>query len=881
MGKLCTQCGHDIPDGSPFGICPRCCLSGPEKQTDELIEGIELGELIGKGSFGEVYAGVVLDHSLREVAVKILGEAGLERSRFLEEMQILALLKHPNIAQLTGSGQTRDGRPYYHMELIEGTSLDDYQGEALPVMIQIAEAVSHAHRNGVIHRDLKPGNVLVTSEGEVKVIDFGIARVVSGPIAVAHAATENLRLGTPLYMSPEQLEGDPRIDTRTDVYSLGLLFYELCLGRAVLEGVVSPENSWSANAEALKGFSFPRLQPREFDWVARQACAFEREERYPSVDAFLADLRSIERGTLVSAGTKSRLYLAKRIVRKHRQALVICSLLLVFLVSLTAMSLSMAKQDRQAREEIGESMEQLQSAEFKTRIAASDARLGEANLALERDDAMEALRVVDLALELNSGNDEAIYFRNFLLATRAFARVLMPPEVGFQIAGVELHEAGFLVRSESGETAVVERERGRLSHPAKDIVVRDVKGLVSFTSSTTGESLLSPLLYSSGQGLSCFSPKTGVLATVSKEEGLRLWDVSKLRTPSARKVISPSVAWLSFERGKDTLWMVNEEASLYYWPSWSKPLPLGQVKGFGEEFFEKVTIKNRRDYLWTFWQGGNQRGMAGGKMVNLRAMMAVEEHTEKAGTSVRISTVARDTDVVLFTDSAGAIGVRKETEEGGYDFLPGPLVPVKRLALSASGGLGAVAFENGELAIFDPTKREYLRRWKPGGVPVCIALLDSEELLLVGFEDGTIQFVNPHDGSEVRERIAVGSPGLEIVVVPHRDEFLTRVDGDLHVRRWDARSGGLLNSGMRHEDGVLWFSCSLDGKFLFSIDQKEWNPKRGFLRVWSLRSGKEIVPALAHRAPLNCAVIYENGKRIATATEDGTVRRWSINQKSQ
>jgi WD40 repeat protein len=528
-----------------------------------------------------------------------------------------------------------------------------------------------------------------------------------------------------------------------------------------------------------------------------------------------------------------------------------------------------------------EDFESFEAEEFAHRFQGHGVVFGEENLALERDDAMESLRVVDLALELNPGNDEAIYFRNFLLATRAFARVVEAPGIHFPIAEVELHEAGFLVRSESGETAVVERERGRLSHPAEDIVVRDVKGLVSFTSSTTGESLLSPLLYSSGKGLSCFSSRTGVLATVSKEEGLRLWDVSKLRTPSARKVISPSVTRLSFERGKDTLWMVNEEASLYYWPSWSRPLPIGKVKGFGEEFFEKVTIENRRDYLWTFWQGGNQRGMAGGKMEHLKAMVAVEDHTRKAGTSVRISTMARDSDVVLFADSAGAIGVRKEKEEGGYDFLPGPLVPVKRLVLSASGGLGAVVFEDGELAIFDPTKREYLRRWKPGGVPVCIALLDSEELLLVGFGDGTIQFVNPHDGLEVRERISVGSPGLEIVVVPHRDEFLTRVDGDLHVRRWDARSGELLSSGMRHEDGVLWFSCSLDGKFLFSIDQKEWNPKRGFLRVWSLRSGKEIVPALEHRAPLNCAVIYENGKRIATATEDGTVRRWSINQKSQ
>jgi len=844
-----------------------------------LIEGIELGELIGQGSFGEVYAGVVLDHSLREVAVKILGEAGLERARFLEEMQILTLLKHPNIAQFTGSGETRDGRPYYLMDLVEGTPLDDFRGETLPVVIQIAEAVSHAHRNGVIHRDLKPGNVLVTEEGVVEVIDFGIARVVSGPIAVSHAATVNMRLGTPLYMSPEQLEGDPRIDTRTDVYSLGLLFYELCLGRPVLEGVVSPENSWSANAEALEAFSFPRLQPREFDWVALKACAYEREDRYQSMDAFLADLRSIAQGTLVSAGTKSRLYLAKRVVRRHRQALTILSLLLVLLVSLTAMSLSMAKRDRQAREEIGDSMKQVQGAEWETRIAASDARLGEANRALERDDAREALRIVDLALDLNPGNDEAVYFRNFLLATRAIAKRIEAPQIDFEIVEVELHDRGFLVRSENGETAVVEQEKKRLSYPARDVEVRDERGVVTFSSRETGESLISPVLYGSSEGRACFSATTGVLATVSKEEGLRLWDVSGLRTPSARKIISPSVSWLSFERGKDTLWMVNGEASLFYWPSWSKPLRIAKVEGFGEEFFERVSLDNRRDYLWTFWQGGNQRGLAGSKLQNLKAMMSLEQHTEKAGTSIRISTMARDRDVVLFTDSAGAIGVRNDL--GTWDFLPGPVVPVKRLALSATGGLGAIIFETGELGVFVPSTQEYLRRWKPEGEPRCLAILDDEELLLIGMEDGTIHFVNPHDGLEVRPRIVVGSPGLEVKVVPHRDEFLTRVDGDLHIRRWDGKSGGLLSSGMRHEDGVLWFSCSLDGKFLFSIDQKERDPVRGSLRVWSLRSGQEIVPALAHAAPLNCATIYESGRRIATAAADGTVRRWTISQESQ
>ena len=876
MKKACEQCGGEIPDESPFGMCPRCCLSGEATLDDQLIEGIELGESLGKGSFGEVYAGVLLDYSLKEVAVKIMGASCYEKERFLEEMQILALLQHPNIAQLIGSGETKDGRPYYHMELIEGVPLDEYQGDPPPVMIQIAEAISHAHQHGIIHRDLKPTNVLVTSEGVVKVIDFGIARVVSGPMMVSHAETLNVRLGTPLYMSPEQLDGDPRIDTRTDVYALGLLMYELYLGRPALEGVLSSERSWSANSAELEKFEFPKLLPREADWVATKACAFDREERYQSVEAMLADLRALADGRMVSAGRKSGVYLAKRFVKRYRYALAMLLIVIAALATITGMSLSMASRDRQAKETIGESLEQLKEAEEKTRVVASDARLREANIALGRDDAREALRIVDLALELDPENDEAHYFRNFLLATRSIARLVEIERPKFEVIDIALHPNGFEARGGSGEVLVIQRKSARLGHPKEDIVVEDTEGLVKFRSKISGESLLSPVLYGSGSGTSCFSPRSGTLATVSAESGLQVWDVSHLRAPSTMRSIDPPVTWLSFERGKDTMWMVSQNATLYYWPGWSSPIGLSEIQGFGGAFYNDVSMQNRRDYLWTFWLGGNQRGLAGGKWENLNAMVSIEKHTEAAGTSLMISMMARDRDTVMFADSAGAIGVRNE--KGKFELLPGPVVPAKRLALSAEGGLGAAILETNELVTFVPETRTYLKRWKPEGRPRCLAYLDSEDLLVVGTEEGMLSFFDPQSGEKIGDSIETKGNGLEITVVPDCDEFLTRFDDDLNVRRWNARTGELLHSGLRHEDGVLWFSCSLDGKFLFSIDQKVDDPKRGFLRVWSLRSGQEIVPALEHEAPLNCATIYENGRRIATASADGKVRRWTINQ---
>jgi hypothetical protein len=879
MGKdmpgICTECGHAIPDGSPSGICPRCCFAAFPARNDELIEGIEIGELLGEGSFGEVFAGTQLDFSLREVAVKIMRQPGLERQRFLDEMQIVALLKHPNIAQLHASGTTRDGRLYYTMELVDGVGFGQESSDALTTMIQLASALAHAHQQGVIHRDLKPSNVLMMEDGTVKVIDFGIARVVSGPLAVSRGLTQGMRLGTPLYMSPEQIEGDPRIDALTDVHALGLLFYERVLGRPVLEGVVSPEDSWAVNLHRLEDFDFPTLSPCEFDWVARKACAFEREDRYQSVDALLTDLRSIQRGTMVSAGQKSRAYRARRALRKYRTFVTIVGLVILVLAVLAGMGMRMAARDRKAAREIGRVMDQLRAAEAATKVKDSRARLREANFALGRDDAVRALAAVDRALELHPGNDEAIYFKNFLRATRSFATPLPPPDLRLQAVDVAAHPDGFVVRSLDGDEQIVRLESRGLSRRFRDVAVHDDPGgILTFTSRETGEPMLSPLNYGSGTERAAVSPERGMAAATTPDGGLRLWDLSDLRPPFATTRFPRQITWLNFERESDCLWLMDEEAFLHRWSEKGNTFEFSRTNGFGQSFFDRHSLEDRGDYLWTFWLGGNQRGLAGGKAAALVGLLAVDWHTRSRGTSIMISAVARDRDTVLFIDSAGDIGVRNE--RGTYDFLPGPPAPVRRVALTGNGELGAVLLESGELATFSTTSRKYLHRWKPAAPLTSLILLDRGKLLVAGDRLGGIHFFDPSNGEVKRSAIDTRSPGLELAAVPHREEFLTRSDGELHIKRWDARSGRLLHSGMRHQDGVLWFSCSLDGKFLFSIDQESDSPTRGSLRVWSLLGGEEIVPALTHDSPLNCATIYENGRRIATAAADGSVRRWSI-----
>jgi serine/threonine protein kinase len=202
-------------------------------------------ERIGEGGCGVVYLAEQSEPVRRKVALKII-RRGLDTesviARFESERQSLALMNHPNIARVFDAGTTESGRPFFVMELVHGEKITDHCDacrlgikQRMELFIQVCNAIQHAHQKGVIHRDIKPSNILVTTQdGQAapKVIDFGIARAVEGRFSDDTRITGNSQLiGTPAYMSPEQAEGSLNLDTRGDIYSLGVLLYELLTGR--------------------------------------------------------------------------------------------------------------------------------------------------------------------------------------------------------------------------------------------------------------------------------------------------------------------------------------------------------------------------------------------------------------------------------------------------------------------------------------------------------------------------------------------------------------------------------------------------------------------------------------------------------------------------
>ncbi|MBK8597932.1 MAG: serine/threonine protein kinase [Holophagales bacterium] len=288
---------------------------------------------IGRGGMGAVYLAERSDGEfLRQVAVKVLrpGSDGRESERrFRQERQILARLEHPAIARLLDGGTSASGTPYLVMELVAGEPCTDYCRERqlgvadrLQLFLEVASAVQYAHQQLVVHRDLKPSNIFVTPEGRVKLLDFGIARLLEDEPADAALTATGRQVLTLRHASPEQVRGEP-VTTASDVYSLGVLLYELLAGRspygpaggsrATLERAV-------LEAEPAPPSSGGELS-RDLDAIVLKALRKEPAERYSSVEAFARDVRNFLEGRPVTARRGTLRYRAARFTRRHAVSL--------------------------------------------------------------------------------------------------------------------------------------------------------------------------------------------------------------------------------------------------------------------------------------------------------------------------------------------------------------------------------------------------------------------------------------------------------------------------------------------------------------------------------------------------------------------------------
>lgn len=342
-------------------VAPESACEAPVREGPGTSIGpYKLLKLIGEGGFGLVFLAEQERPVARRVALKII-KLGMDTrqvvARFEQERQALALMDHPNIARVIDAGSTDTGRPFFVMDLVTGDPISQYCDanqltidQRLELFTQVCGAIHHAHQKGVIHRDIKPSNVLVTTQDGrpvAKVIDFGIAKAMSSKLTDKTLLTEHEQIiGTLQYMSPEQAVGSLDIDTRTDVYSLGVLLYELLTGSTpfdkstIHDAMVSeihrmicevdppkPSTRISQSADLIAGIAARRgVEPKrlgtivrgELDWIAMRAVEKDRARRYGSANDLATDIRRYLGGEAVVAAPPGAAYRVGKFIRRHR-----------------------------------------------------------------------------------------------------------------------------------------------------------------------------------------------------------------------------------------------------------------------------------------------------------------------------------------------------------------------------------------------------------------------------------------------------------------------------------------------------------------------------------------------------------------------------------
>jgi eukaryotic-like serine/threonine-protein kinase len=350
----------------------------PDDTVGQKIGRYKILEKVGEGGCGVVYVAEQTEPVRRRVALKVI-KLGMDTkqvvARFEAERQALAMMDHPNIAKVLDAGTTETGRPYFIMELVRGIKITDYcdqnklpTRERLDLFVKICQAIQHAHQKGIIHRDIKPSNILVTLHDGVpvpKVIDFGIAKATTDQRLTDKTIYTQLQqfVGTPAYMSPEQAEmSGLDIDTRSDIYSLGVLLYELLTGKTPFDAnelmsqgidamrktirekdplrpstklatLKGEELTTTAKRRSVETSKLAKLLTGDLDWIVMKCLEKDRTRRYETANGLAMDLKRHLANETVVARPPSKLYEFQRTVRRHKVGFAATAVIIIVLAA--------------------------------------------------------------------------------------------------------------------------------------------------------------------------------------------------------------------------------------------------------------------------------------------------------------------------------------------------------------------------------------------------------------------------------------------------------------------------------------------------------------------------------------------------------------------
>jgi WD40 repeat protein/serine/threonine protein kinase len=814
-------------------------------------------ERLGEGGMGTVYKAEQRSPIKRTVALKVirLGLGTTEvLARFESERQALARMNHPNVARVLDAGVDDRGCPYFAMEYVPGEPITEFADrnklsitQRLELFQQVCDAIAHAHTKSLLHRDIKPSNVLAyMDEGRpaVKVIDFGIAKALTGDRLTDRTfnTQRGLAIGTYESMSPEQADGSPDIDTRTDVYSLGVLLYELLTGvkpfdeqvirraaddeiRRMIREVDPPRPSTrltslvgdtartiaAARQEQVDVLS--RQLRRELDWIPLKAMRKERDRRYASPLALAEDIQNYLDAKPLVAAPDSVAYRLNKLVRRNKALIAsLAAVFVVLLLGVAATTAGFVAQSR-ARAEAERQREETEREAYFAAISAATAALDQGEIPLARQllgEAAPTLRGWEWAY-LQAQTDTS----SLTLGGHSFPVV----NVEFSPDGKALttRSPGSTIVFNAANGAEVSRgnnDQGAVFSPDGTRVAEacavdlDKKPAVRVSDARSGREVA--LLRGHAKDVVCvaFSPDGRRLATGSADHTARVWDAASGRELASLKGHAAAVNAIAFSPDGARVATASADGTARTW----------------DEAGSKAS----------------QMAVMSGHAKGVRCVAFSHDGT-------RTVTGSEDQTARVWDAATGA----------QVAVLRGPRLPVRCVAFSPDGA--RVAAGAGDAIV---------RLWEVSGArEVGVFRGHADAVLSVAFSpDGTRLAAGSEDTTARVWDIPTPITGNCVAFSPDGRRLATTAGNAARV--WDLATGVPLAELRGHEATARAVTFSPDGSRLATASDDKT------ARLWDVATTRELAVLRGHKQPLTTLAFSADGMKLVTAGRDNTQRMW-------
>ncbi len=898
----------------------KVCDIAVDHQLGDIIDGYRIINILGEGGMGIVYLAGQSTPVRRKVALKIV-KAGMDTkqviARFEAERQALAIMHHSGIAQVYDAGVTKEGRPYFVLEYVEGKPIteacDIYKlktNERLELMAKVCDAIQHAHSKGVIHRDLKPSNIMVTMNDkgvlEPKIIDFGVAKATSGKLTDQTFQTQVGRfVGTPAYMSPEQADMKASgIDTRTDVYALGVVLYELLTGRLPFDPDVLHDSGFEKMRDIICGQDPPRpsthissldavlskkiararqinvsalasLLRKELEWIPLKALRKSPDERYDSAKNMADDLRRYIKGEPLAAGPESTGYRLKKTIRRNKGVFAAVVTIVLLLIAGIAVSTNYALDARKEKMITIELLKRSNSQLYVSHIHAATAAVQRGDLPSARRRLVAACQVkgnpsyLDLPFEWKYLSTQSQDSVEVLDEHKSPVRVLAASPDHSYVASCGWDGTIFIRDANNGAVTAQLDEHRRGIHAAvfspdsKLFASCGVDQTARLWDVKTGTELFTLTGHTGGVWDVAFNSDGSRLVTCSDDNTIRIWD-----TRTGEEVMQPlqghtrRIMAVAFSPNDFYVLSCSADNTMRLWNA-DSGLHIKTFEGHEGWVNDAIFLNGGSEIIscsedntlrvWSIAEGNEIRKLSG----HSGGVLAIDLSDD----GNKVATASRDKTVGLWDITQTEMFIPLEGHRG----------IVTDVAYSPDGKTIVSCSDDGTVKSWNAMTGKEIFTFEGHINKVhSIVFGSSENHILSASEDGTVCVWNPQGPSEHQPLLGHTQPVVAIEWSPDGNRFVS-VGQENQLFLWDTSNGNRINTFKGH---TLWVNSAVfspDGTKVVS------GSSDGSVRIWDAQFGiRKNMVLEGHTHPVNQVVCSPDGMYIASCSFDKTIRLWSL-----